>query len=232
MRKNTAATAAVLAALALAGCSSTNPSGGDQGAGESPEVNATMPSGASEGTTTSSGAKAPSDTMSPSASSATSSPDASGPIDLADHKFPVSWQDALKKAQGKFDGDISKIELEQGDTGNYEYKIELLSDQQKYAMQVDANSGDVISEKTDDFDKDKVGSERQKKRVDMDNIVSLQDAMDAAKGAHDGPINKWKLEGKDSGAQYEFDIDKSDNPHGDDYEVQVDAKSGKVTQRD
>lgn len=171
-------------------------------------------------------------TSASAAPSGSSSPGASGPVDLAEHQFPVSWQDALKKAQDKFDGDISKIELEQSDTGTYEYKIELLSDRQKYAMQVDANSGDVISEKTDDFDEDKIGTERQKKRIDMDNVVSLDDAMDAAKGTHDGPINKWKLEGKDSGAQYEFDIDKSDNPRGDDYEVQVDAKSGKVTQQD
>ena len=168
-------------------------------------------------------------TESPSASG---SADASGPMDLANHEFPVSWQDALKKAQDKFDGDVSKIELEPSDTGNYEYKIELLSDQQKYAAQVDANSGDVVNEKTDDFDGDKVGTERQQKRIDMDSVVSLDKAMDAAKGAHDGPINKWKLEGKESGPQYEFDIGKSDNPQDGDYEVQVDAKTGEVTQQD
>lgn len=149
--------------------------------------------------------------------SASGSADASGPIDLSNHEFPVSWQDALQKAQDKFDGDVSKIEL--------------LSDQQKYAMQVDANSGDVANEKTDDFDGDKVGTERQQKRIDMDSVVSLDEAMDAAKGAQDGPINKWKLEGKESGPQYEFDIDKSDNPQDGDYKVQVDAKTGKVTQQ-
>lgn len=229
MRRYATATSLVLAAALLSGCGGNNDQAEtDTSAPQDTMANAPATSAAPSSATTSTSATSTS--AAPSGSS--SSPDASGPVDLAEHTFPVSWQDALKKAQDKFDGDVSKIELEQSDTGTYEYKIELLSDKQKYAMQVDANSGDVISEKTDDFDEDKIGSERQKKRVDMDDVVSLDQAMDAAKGAHDGPINKWKLEGKDSGAQYEFDIDKGSNPQGGDYEVQVDAKSGKVTQQD
>ena len=235
MRKNTAATVFVLAALALGGCSSTNPSGGDQGAGESPEVDAAAPTELATGTVTPSDSTETYSATQPAAgASATESgsADASGPIDLANHQFPVSWQDALQKAQDKFDGDVSKIELEQSDTGDYEYKVELLSDQQKYAAQVDANSGDVIDEKTDDFDQDKVGTEREQKSIDMDSVVSLEDAMKTATGAQDGRVNKWKLEGKESGPQYEFDIDKTDNPQDGDREVQVDAKSGDVIQQD
>lgn len=227
MHRYATATSLVLATALLSGCGGNNEQAGtDTSTPQNTMASATATSSSPSNAMTSTSA-APSGT----GSASTSSADASGPIDLADHKFPVSWQDALKTAQDKFDGEVSKIELEQSDTGTWEYKIELLSDTQKYAMQEDANSGEVLAEKTDDFDGDKIGSERQKKRLDMADVVSLDEAMNAALGTHDGPINKWKLEGKDSGAQYEFDIDKNDNPQGDDYEVQVDAKSGKVTQQ-
>lgn len=70
--------------------------------------------------------------------SAAPNPDA---VDLRTENFPVSWQDALDKARAKFQGDVSKIELEQ-EGGRYVYKVELLSDMQKYAIQLDARSGD------------------------------------------------------------------------------------------
>lgn len=178
---------------------------------------------------TSAGPSTPASSSPPASSSASASP-SSGAVDLYDKDFAVSWQDALKKAQGDFTGDVSKIELEQSDTGRYEYKVELLSDTQKYAAQYDAESGDEVSKKTDDLDKEDVKTERREKRVDLNDVVSLKDAMDAARGAQAGAINKWKIEGKSSGAQYEFDIDDdSDGDADNDYEVQVDAKSGKVT---
>lgn len=152
--------------------------------------------------------------------------------DVIDHDFDVSWQDALDQARDHFDGDVTKIELEQADQGIYEYKIELMSDTEKFALEVDAESGDEIGEKHDSFDADKQGSERKEKRVDVDQVISLSDAADAARQVHDGPVNKWKLEGKSSGPQYEFDITKGDSDdNGDDsdedWEVQIDAKTGK-----
>ena len=69
-------------------------------------------------------------------------------------------------------------------------------------------------------------------RSEGSDPAAVQEQATAAAGAHDGPVNKWKLEGKESGPQYEFDIGKSDNPQDGDYEVQVDAKTGEVTQQD
>ncbi|WP_129661238.1 PepSY domain-containing protein [Rothia uropygialis] len=166
------------------------------------------------------------DQGSSSPTSANASASSGSTEDLATKKFPVSWNDALKTAQGKFDGDVSKIELEPNPSGKYEYKIELLSDQQKYAIQIDAESGDTVSEKTDDLDQEDIGTERDSDKIDVSNVMSLEDAMKKAKAVHDGPINKWKLEGKERGPQYEFDIDKSDGSG--DNEVQIDAHSGET----
>ncbi|WP_443095802.1 PepSY domain-containing protein [Rothia koreensis] len=164
------------------------------------------------------------DHKSSSSSSASTSASGASSEDLSTKKFPVTWNDALKTAQDKFDGDVSKIELEKGASGKYEYKIELLSDQQKYAIQVDADSGDTVNEKTEDLDKDEVQSERKSDRIDMSSVISLDEAMKKAKQVQDGPINKWKIEGKDRGPQYEFDIDSTSG--SEDHEVQIDAHSG------
>lgn len=207
MRKTLVGSVVVAAAVILGGCS------GNDDASPPPA------------STTSPAPESSPSTSSPSAgSSLAPNPDA---VDLATVTFPVSWQDALDKARAKFQGDVSKIELEQ-EEGRYAYKVELLSDTQKYAVALDARSGDVLSNETDDFDKDKVGSERQKKRVDLEQVVPLKQATDAAHQTRDGRIKKLKLEGTSGGAQYEFDIAKGGSGDGD-YEVQVDAKTGKVT---
>ncbi|WP_248499717.1 PepSY domain-containing protein [Tomitella gaofuii] len=149
-----------------------------------------------------------------------------GTVDLYTQTFPVSWQDAVAAARDKYAGDVSKIELEPSDAGRYGYKVEILSDTQKQTIELDAETGAELSSKTDDFDQDKVGSERRKNAIGLEQVIPLQQAMDTARDVHAGPINKWKLEGKSSGPQYEFDITK---PGGSgDWEVQIDARDGTV----
>lgn len=145
--------------------------------------------------------------------------------DLTTQQFDTAWQDALDKARDKFDGDVNKIELEPNDAGNYVYKVELLSDTQKFAMQVDANSGEIVDKKTEDLDSDERGTERRDERIDLQKVISLEDAMKTALNVHDGPVSKWKLEGDRAGAQYEFDIGTS---NGEDREIQINAASGDV----
>ena len=208
---------ALLACLVVAGCgSSQDETSPEAPAATSASAPASSTTGASAGTTR---------TGTPSASAAT----ADGEVDLSQHTFPVSWQDALKKAQDRFSGDVAKVELEKREGGGYEYKIELRSDTQKYAVQVDAESGKIVSEKTDDeSDGD---TERQEKSVDLDEVVDLDKAMDAAQQARSGAVTAWKIEGTSGGPQYEFDITDPQNTR-EDHEVQVDARSGKVTQQD
>src|SRR5699024_7886052 len=147
--------------------------------------------------------------------------------DLTKQEFDVAWQDALDDARDEFDGDVNKIELEPNDAGNYVYKIELLSDTQKFAMQVDANSGETVNKKTEDLESDERGTARREERIDLQKVIPLNKARKAASDVQDGPVNKWKLEGDRGGAQYEFDIGTSD---GEDREVQSDATSGDVIQ--
>src|SRR5699024_1749424 len=91
--------------------------------------------------------------------------------DLTKQEFDVAWQDALDDARDEFDGDVNKIELEPNDAGNYVYKIELLSDTQKFAMQVDATSGETVNKKTEDLESDERGAERREERIDLQKVI-------------------------------------------------------------
>lgn len=151
-------------------------------------------------------------------------------IDLAHHTFPVSAQDALGTARKNFDGTVTKIELEREGVNAqniYVYKVELMSDTEKYAAQVSADSGAIVAEKKEPLDADEQGTERTKEAVNLDSAVPLNQAMDTASKARPGRIEKWKIEGKNNTAQYEFDIE-SPGTNDEDYEVQVDAYSGQL----
>ncbi len=137
------------------------------------------------------------------------------------------WQDALKAAQEEFDGQVSKIELERRENGGLEYKIELLSAADKFAVQYDANTLSKLSEKRDDLGDD--ATKKRAKIFDPDSLIDVQQAADAARKQQDGSIREWKMEGKDSGlVKYEFDI----QPAGasDDVEVEINADDGSVIQ--
>lgn len=149
-------------------------------------------------------------------------------IDLASQKFDLTWQDALDQANEIFDGDVSKIELEV-ENGVYAYKIELLSDTQEFEYEINANTGEVLDQETDDLDQDEVETERQNKAIDLSQVVSVENAMQTALGEQDGRVKEWKIEGKSSGPRYEFDIEQPGSTS--DVEIEVDAISGEIVQR-
>lgn len=151
-------------------------------------------------------------------------------IDLAKHSFPVSADDAMAAAKKKFDGTLTKLELEPEVVNGaraYVYKVELVSDTQKFTMQHAAESAAVIGERTEALDADEVRTERGTDAVDLARAVPVNTAMGTAVQAHPGRVEKWKIEGKNNTARYEFDIE-TQSGIDDDYEAQVDAYSGQL----
>lgn len=160
-------------------------------------------------------------TATPQKESSTS--EASSGKDIVNNPPQASWQDALNKAQEKFDGKPAKIELEHDDSGALVYKIELISGMDKHAVQYSAEDLTEISDKEKTLD----DGEDQNKAFDIGDVVSLDQAVATAREHTAGDITSWKIEGKDTGrVQYEFDI----LPSGaeDDVEVQVDALDGSL----
>ncbi|MFI6170728.1 PepSY domain-containing protein [Nocardia sp. NPDC051052] len=154
----------------------------------------------------------------------------SAPVDLARNSFAVSPQDVLAAAQEKFAGTLTKLELEPEGVSprtSYVYKVELMSDQEKYTTQLAADSGAVISERKENLDADERDTERRRDAVDFGKAVPLNEAMSTATRAHPGRVGKWKIEGKDNTAKYEFDI-YGPADADEDHEVQVDAYSGQL----
>lgn len=136
-----------------------------------------------------------------------------------------SVQDALAAARDEFSGDVSKIELESQEDGGLEYKVELMSSDAKYAVQYDADTLEKLSDEKDDLGNE--AEEKRKKTFDLDSVIDLEKAAEAARDQQDGTITKWKIEGKDTGlVQYEFDI-RTDGA-SDDTEVQINAMDGSV----
>src|SRR5699024_384888 len=149
--------------------------------------------------------------------------------DLIENPPEKTWQDALEAAEAQFDGDVTKIELEEEDSGRREYKIELISSDQKFSIKFDADTLDELRSKTDDL-----GSEADEKRArvfDVDEIIDLDAAAQSDRDEVDGVIEEWKVEGKSNGSiEFEFDI----VPPGatDDIEVEIDARTGDVLEVD
>ena len=139
------------------------------------------------------------------------------------------WQDAVSAAGDDFKGDVTKIELEPREKDGTEYKVELLSQDTKYAAQYDGDTLTKVSEKRETLGDD--AARKRRRTFDPSSVMDLSKAADTARGQRDGIITKWKIEGKDSGRpQYEFDI----RPEGStqDAEVQIDAQDGSIVQDD
>lgn len=188
-------------ALAAVGCSSGSVDAGDDVAGR---TTITTPST----TTDAEGGGGPESTTAPEVSD----------DDIVAHPPAKSWEEALAAARGKFDGQVSKIELEQRGRGRYEYKIELVEGRTKSAVQYDANSLEELSSKTDSKD--------SANTVDLSEVISLEDAARLARTERNGTIVEWKLEAKDTYSQYEFEIRAPGT--SDDEEVEIDATDGSV----
>lgn len=147
--------------------------------------------------------------------------------DLATTEFAVSWEDAVDTAMENFDGDLAEIELD-WNRDRYAYKIELVSQTEEYEVRIDADTGEQFGEQTEKIESDDV-AEKTSETIDLDTIVSWDDALATALDAQNGTVNEWKLEGTEHGPQWQFDID---DDAGEDYEVTVDAVSGDLITTD
>lgn len=147
--------------------------------------------------------------------------------DLATTEFDTSWQDAVDTAKSSFDGELAQVELNWYKE-RYAYTIEMVSDTHEYKTHIDASTGDLVDDRGGPIESDDV-AEKTSEVIDLDSIVSWDDALATALDAQDGTVSEWKLEGTENGPQWQFDIDAGS---GEDYEVTINAETGELLTTD
>lgn len=131
--------------------------------------------------------------------------------------FAVSLDDAIDlfyETFGSEDINIEEIQFER-DGNRFVYEFEGWDESNEYELDIDAETGDIIKQEQDD-------NEDTEDILDLDGIISPEEAMDIAlEAAGSGYVEEWKLEVEDGRTVYEIDIEE-----GDDQEV--DAHTGDV----
>lgn len=191
---------AVALAIGLAGCA-------PESSTPSPTASAADTSAPSTGTSE------------PSAPSASASAATGADIDLRQTQPAISAEDAMQTAMDAVGaGFMHSIELDYDERdAAWEWEVKILDGTTDHEIEIDANSGEIVSQKKDTTDD-------QEKEVSLTDPMSYDEALQLATAKVDGPLHGWKLEWDDNRREYQFDLMQGAN----EVEVTVDADTGEV----
>lgn len=144
---------------------------------------------------------------------------------IQDVDFEVSLDDAVQRFMDTFpevEG-IDKVQFDVDD-GRFEYELDGFNAGYEFELTIDAETGDVLEQSTDDDDDD------HEVAIDFGNIISPQEAMSLAlEAAGSGYVKEWELATDDGRTYYEIDIEGADNNVD---SVDIDAVSGDILEID
>lgn len=136
----------------------------------------------------------------------------------------ISLDEAQKIALNAIDGKVIKAKKEHVDGIDY-YDFEIISDNQKYEIEVDADTGKIIkNEKDTDYIP---GSNEASQNSDSQTTaISSEDAQKIAmeKVGNNGYLVKCELDNDNNKQKYEIEI-KNGNIE---YEIDIDANTGEI----
>lgn len=124
-------------------------------------------------------------------------------------------EEAVAKAKEEFDGVLESVKYQEDDGEKY-YEVTLVNKDDEYEVKYNVKDLEVIEEERDDDSDD---FKRIEKAQDV-KILSLKDAKALAKSEVNGTIEEWDYDVDD----FEYDFEMGD------YEVKINAKTGKVTE--
>lgn len=138
---------------------------------------------------------------------------------IATKKFDVSMEQAVDKFKETFpDAKITSVGID-NDSNSYVYQIEGFNDTNEVEVNVDAMTGEIVKQDTDDRD-DEIDDDV----LDLEGIVTPQEAMKTAlEKVGSGYAKEWSLDSKNGKVYYEVDIEGSDKDNDD---VHIDAITG------
>ena len=124
------------------------------------------------------------------------------------------------------DTDITSISLDTS-FGNFYYTVEGIDDDNEYELDIDATTGEVSNQETDDLDSDEAGGvNRQAKSLDLEDIIGIEEVSEIAeKEVNDGLATDWDLKQERGKVVWEVTVEDSSDQET---EVLIDAKTGDV----
>ena len=141
-------------------------------------------------------------------------------------KIDLSQKDALDKFDAKYPNkQIKSIDLKQ-ENGTYVYEIDGFDKTNEYAATIDADNGKVLHSHSEKLDVD----DRHQKALDLNSVISRDEATKIAEKHADGVSKEWNLElDEDDGKAY-WDVEVSDGTKS--TEVKINATNKDVVRTD
>lgn len=138
---------------------------------------------------------------------------------IENKEFDISMEQAVDKFEETFENaKLTSIAIDK-DSGNYIYEIEGFNDKNEVEINIDAMSGDIVKQDTDDRD-DVIDDDV----LELEGIITPQEAMKTAiDKVGSGYAKEWSIDSKDGKVYYEVDVEGSNQ---DDDDVHIDAKTG------
>lgn len=143
---------------------------------------------------------------------------------LNEQDFKVPYTDVVSIFKDKYkDADIVDLSLER-DLNKFVYTVEGVDDNNEYKMKIDANTKDVLQDKTEKLDSEDLNGVARKEKLDLNDIITPQKAMEIALKEQNGRVKKWSLDKDLDVTFYKIRIDKDKN----EYDIKVDSKKGTI----
>uniref|UniRef100_UPI0010336E9B PepSY domain-containing protein n=1 Tax=Clostridioides difficile TaxID=1496 RepID=UPI0010336E9B len=113
---------------------------------------------------------------------------------LMEQDFKVPYTDAINIFKDKYkDADIVDLSLER-DLNKFVYTVEGVDDNNEYKMKIDANTKDVLEDKTEKLDSEDLNGVARKEKLDLNDIMTPQQAMEIALKEQNGMVKEWSLD--------------------------------------
>lgn len=138
----------------------------------------------------------------------------------------TSVEDVIAIYQEQFpDTDITSIQLEKELSG-FVYKVEGVDDDNEYELKINAETKEVVKDKTEKLDLDEQGgSKRNSDKLDLEGIISLDEATKIAEEkAGTGQAVEWDLDRELTTTYWEVKVKDGTN----EIQVKLDAKTGDI----
>ena len=135
----------------------------------------------------------------------------------------MTMEEAQKIALEEVDGEVIKSSEDRDDGRTY-YEFEIVTDSEKYDLEIDGESGDIVKkEKDDDYVANQNTTNNQTNQTTITEDEAKKIATDRIGGS--GEFVRCELDNDDGVLKYEIEVIKDNT----EYDIDVDATTGEIT---